>query len=124
MTTELGETIRFDLPGRLGDPSRALKDDPRADPRLVAALAPFGLDRDQPPPPVLPSSSKQELLAFGQGAEDGFGTVFSALFADLPPVTGVERRTVTIPGSGALSGEWLPAVISGRDCRCPVARVN
>ena len=98
MTTELGETIRFDLPGRLGDPSRALKDDPRADPRLVAALAPFGLDAGQPAPPVSPSSSRQELLAFGQGAEDGFGTVFSALFADLPPVTGVERRTVTIPG--------------------------
>src|ERR1700761_2863399 len=92
MTTELGETIRFDLPGRLGDPSRALKDDPRAAPRLVAALAPFGLDAGQPAPPVSPSSSRQELLAFGQGAEDGFGTVFSALFADLPPVTGVERR--------------------------------
>jgi len=55
MTTEVGETIRFDLPGRLGDPSRALKDDPRADPRLVAALAPFGLDGDQPAPPVSPS---------------------------------------------------------------------
>src|SRR5260370_38255986 len=38
------------------------------------------------------------MRAVGQGAEDGFGTVFSALFADLPPVTGVERRTVTIPG--------------------------
>jgi len=55
MTTEVGETIRSDLPGRLGDPSRALKDDPRADPRLVAALAPFGLDGDQPAPPVSPS---------------------------------------------------------------------
>ncbi|HJY69520.1 MAG TPA: hypothetical protein VJ254_22585, partial [Streptosporangiaceae bacterium] len=79
MTTQVGETIRFDLPGRFGDPSRALKDDPRADPRLVAALGPFGLDRDQPAPPVTPSSSRQELLAFGQSAEDGFGTVFSAL---------------------------------------------
>jgi hypothetical protein len=29
MTAQVGETIRFDLPGRLGDPSRALKDDPR-----------------------------------------------------------------------------------------------
>jgi hypothetical protein len=32
------------LPGRLGDPTRVLKTDPRADPRLVAACAPFALD--------------------------------------------------------------------------------
>ena len=31
------------LPGRLGDPDRVLKTDPRADPRLVAACAPFAL---------------------------------------------------------------------------------
>ena len=29
------------LPGRLGDPNRTLKTDPRADPRLVAVLARF-----------------------------------------------------------------------------------
>src|SRR6478736_4939673 len=98
MTTEVDETLRFDLPGRLGDPLLALKDDPRVDPRIVAALAPFGLDGPQPAAPVSPSSPRQELLAFGQGAEDGFGAVFSALFAGLPAVAGVERRTVTIPG--------------------------
>jgi acetyl esterase len=98
MTTEADETLRFDLPGRLGDPSRALKDDPRVDPRIVAALAPFGLDAPQPAAPVSPSSPRQELLAFGQVAEDGFGAVFSALFADLPAVAGVERTTVAIPG--------------------------
>ena len=32
------------LPGRLGSPDLQLKDDPRADPRMLAALAPFGLD--------------------------------------------------------------------------------
>jgi acetyl esterase/lipase len=86
------------LPGRLGDPARALKDDPRADPRMVAALAPFGLDGDQPVPPVSPSSSRRELLTFAQGAEDGFSAVFTALFADLRPLGGVERTTVGIPG--------------------------
>jgi len=98
MTAEVAHAARPDLPGRLGEPTRALKDDPRADPRLVAALSLFGLDGDQPAPPVLPSSSREELLAFAQGAEDGFGAVFAALFAGLPPVAGVERKTVTIPG--------------------------
>ena len=36
------------LPGRLGDPNRTLKTDPRVDPRLVAALAPFGMDGAPP----------------------------------------------------------------------------
>ncbi len=31
-------------PGRLGDPDRCLGTDPRSDPRMVAALAPFGMD--------------------------------------------------------------------------------
>ena len=33
------------LPGRLGTPDMALRDDPRADPRMIAAMAPFGLGR-------------------------------------------------------------------------------
>ena len=32
------------LPGRLGRADLQLKDDPRADPRMVAAMAPIGLD--------------------------------------------------------------------------------
>src|SRR5260370_29718043 len=38
------------------------------------------------------------MMAVDQGAEDGLGAVFSALFADLPAVAGVERTTVAIPG--------------------------
>src|SRR4029077_10720645 len=100
MTTEVDETLRFDLPGRLGDPLLALKDDPRVDPRIGAAPAPFGLDGPHPPRPVSPSSPRQELLAFGQVAEDGFGAVFSALFADLPAVAGGGRAAGGVPGGG------------------------
>ena len=40
-------------PGRLGDPTMDLASDPRSDPRMVAAFAPFGLDKAAPPPPVV-----------------------------------------------------------------------
>jgi acetyl esterase/lipase len=87
-------------PGRLGDPNCTVADDPRADPRLLAALAAFGLDGDQPPPPVSPSSAPAELLAFVRGAEEGFSAVFAALLSDLEPVAGVKREVTTISGYG------------------------
>jgi acetyl esterase/lipase len=95
-TTELGREAQ--PPGRLGDPARTLADDRRADPRLVAALAAFGMDGDQPPPPVSAASTPEELLAFVQGAEEGFSAVFSALFSGLEPVAGVKREMTAIPG--------------------------
>lgn len=98
MSTRNADAAQSELPGRLGDPTRALKDDPRADPRMIAALVPFGLDGEQAALPVAASSSTAELLAFTQGAEDGFGAVFNALFAELPPVHGVEHHTVQIAG--------------------------
>ena len=48
------------LPGRLGDPGRTLGTDPRADPRMVAALAAAGLDQRGEAPPVTPSSPREE----------------------------------------------------------------
>lgn len=87
------------LPGRLSDPDRTLGQDHRADPRMIAALAPFGFDGEQTPPPVSASSPLTELLAFGQGAEDGFGAVFAALFDGLSPVDGVTHETTTITGA-------------------------
>jgi acetyl esterase/lipase len=86
------------LPGRLGDPARTLKTDPRADPRLLAALAPFGLDG--PPPPVTlgidsPMKAKLDYLA---ATEAGMGGLFAGLVAKLPPITDVTRRTETIRG--------------------------
>lgn len=87
-----------DLPGRLGDPDRALGDDPRLDPRWGAALATFGLDGVGEPPPVSIEDGRDAILAFVNAAEAGFQALFDALFAGLPAVEGVERETLTIPG--------------------------
>ena len=38
------------LPGRLGSPNMELQDDPRADPRMIAALVPLGLGASAPLP--------------------------------------------------------------------------
>ena len=81
-----------------GEPERDLRDDSRADPRMVAALAPFGFDQAQAPPPVSASSPHEDLLAYVAGVEEGFGAVFGALFAGLPPVDGVTQETTTILG--------------------------
>ena len=80
------------------DADRDLRDDSRADPRMVAALAPFGFDHAQAPPPVSASSPYEDLLAYVAGVEEGFGAVFGALLAGLPPVSGVTRETATILG--------------------------
>lgn len=87
-------------PGRLGDPDLTFRDDPRADPRIVAALAAFGLDVHPDTPPVSPASSREELLGFIAAAEQGFQAVFAALTAGLAPVDGVvsETRTIAAPG--------------------------
>jgi acetyl esterase len=84
--------------GNSTDVERDLRDDSRADPRMVAALAPFGFDRAQTPPPVSVSSPHEDLLAYVAGVEEGFGAVFGALFAGLPPVDGVTQETTTILG--------------------------
>ncbi len=86
------------LPGRLGNPNRVLKTDPRADPRLVAACAPFNLDVALPPVPVNADSPLQEKLDYCAASEAGMTTVFAALLADLPSIPNVERRTEVIKG--------------------------
>lgn len=86
------------LPGRLGDPNRVMKTDPRTDPRLVAACAPFALDVAPPPAPVKENSPLQDKLAYSAANEAGMEAVFAALFNDLPPITNVQRRTEVIKG--------------------------
>jgi acetyl esterase len=81
-----------------GSPPADLRDDPRADPRMVAALAPFGLDRQPPPLPVTAASPREALLDYAAQAEVIFGGVFDALLKGLAPVEGVSRQTVTVKG--------------------------
>jgi acetyl esterase len=90
----------LELPGRLGDPSRSLSEDRRADPRMLAAMAALGLDRDPDPLPVSASSSREDLLAFVAAAEQGFQAAFGALLADVDPVARVWRDTMTVAGEG------------------------
>ncbi len=86
------------LPGKLGSPTMALRDDPRADPRMIAALAPLGLDGPPEPAPVDISSPIDALLEFGAAAEEGFSALGDVLSAGSPPVEGIERRTEIIRG--------------------------
>ncbi len=85
-------------PGRLADPGRVLKTDPRADPRMVTALAEFGFDEAPAPAPVSAESPREEILDFLAAAEEGYEDIFKAWFSGLPPIENVERRTEVIQG--------------------------
>jgi acetyl esterase len=86
------------LPGRLGSPDMVLRDDPRADPRLVAAMAAVGLDGEQPDVGLDAGASLEALLGFCDVAEPGYEALFSALAVDLPPVEGVTSSVEVIRG--------------------------
>ena len=86
------------LPGRLGTPGMALREDPRADPRMIAAMAPHGLADPQPPPPVDANSPIEELLVFCDEAETAYELVNDVFTRDLPPVEGVSMETRAIRG--------------------------
>jgi acetyl esterase/lipase len=86
------------LPGRLGDPNRTLKTDPRIDPRLAAALAPFGMDGPPPPAPVGVDSPLKAKLEHLAATEAAMQSIFAGFVADLPPIPNIERRTETIRG--------------------------
>jgi acetyl esterase len=98
MTTEQSAPATPRAPGRLGDPAMSLRDDPRADPRMLAALAPLGLDGRPEPSPVTIDSPRDQLLAFCGAAEEAFQGLFGVFATGLDPVPGVSTRTETIPG--------------------------
>lgn len=86
------------LPGRLGNPGGNLKDDPRADPRMLAAMAPLGLDVAPPPSPVDATTPLEDILAYTLVAEAGFDMLGGVLGANAAPVTGVTSYTEVIKG--------------------------
>ena len=92
------DTSQATLPGRLGRPELELRTDPRSDPRMVAALAPFGLDTAAAPPPMNGSAPPETLLEFCAAAETGFEAMFDALMTGLPEIGGLTRSTETIQG--------------------------
>jgi len=95
--------------GRLADPGRTLGTDPRSDPRMVAAFAPFGLDGPLPPPPLSVDSTLDERLAVLGEMEEQFRAIFDTLAQALPIAEGVTSTAVTIAGGG---GNDLPLYIS------------
>jgi acetyl esterase len=86
------------LPGRLGRPDMTLREDPRADPRMIAALGPLGLVDRHDVVPVAADSPLADLLAYVDVAEQAFEGLNAALADGLPEVAGVERRVEVIAG--------------------------
>jgi acetyl esterase/lipase len=86
------------LPGRLGRPDLQLRDDPRADPRMLAAMAPIGMDVQPPPAPVGLDSEMDAVLAFIAESEQAFDGMFEAVGSDPSPLPGVERTVEVIKG--------------------------
>jgi acetyl esterase len=91
-------TVNVKLPGRLGDPTMELRSDPRADPRMVAQFAPFGLDVRAADFPLDRRTPLDQLLAAAAATEHGFDALFDVLLADVPKAKGVESSTTTITG--------------------------
>jgi acetyl esterase/lipase len=75
-----------------------MRDDPRADPRMIAAMEPYGLADPPAPAPVDAGSPIDELLEYVSETEEGFEALFAAVVAGLPEVAGVERTVEVIQG--------------------------
>jgi len=86
------------LPGRLGNPDLDLRSDPRSDPRMVAALAPFGLDVNGVALPFDGRAPMDALLAFCVEGERNFEAVFDAMFTGLPAIAGLSHSSEIIAG--------------------------
>jgi acetyl esterase/lipase len=86
------------LPGRLGTPDLDLRDDPRADPRMIAAMGPIGLDVAPPPSPVTAATPIAELLEYTLLAEAGFEMLGGILGANTARTVGVSSYEETITG--------------------------
>lgn len=94
MTTESSPI----LPGRLGSPNLTLADDPRADPRMIAALTPLGLAGPPADIPVDENTPIEQLLEFVSISEQGFGGLGEVLVMNSPPVEGVTRSVELVRG--------------------------
>jgi len=78
---------------------RALRDDPRVDPRLVATVEPLGLAGVLQPSPIDAATPLEEILTWLDRLESGSA---SMLTAGLDPIVGVEHTTenATRPDGG------------------------
>ena len=81
-SSSVDQKMKFQLPGKLGDPLSEFSTDPRADPRLVAALAPFKMEGPVELP-VSPASAYQDRLDWLAETEGMFEGLFQILAADV-----------------------------------------
>jgi acetyl esterase len=86
------------LPGRLGTPTMVLNEDPRADPRLIAALAQIGVGGPAVELPFDHEAPLDVLLQYCTAAEEGFGQMGGMMAAASPPVLGVKKSVEVIRG--------------------------
>ncbi len=76
--------------------TRALRDDPRVDPRLVAAVEPYGL-ADALPPSRLDATAPLDVIRGALGKlEAGSAPMAALAVAGLEPVVGVERTVEAV----------------------------
>ena len=88
----------FFLPGKLGNPKMRIEDDPRLDPRLLAAMSKYGLLEQSGPLPVSVNSSVSDLIDFCNQAEKGWEEENAKIYADIKPNPEVSIKTVVIRG--------------------------
>lgn len=86
------------LPGRLGSPDMELRDDPRADPRMLAAMEPFGMANRPPALPFDLSTPIDALLEAMGALEAEMEHSFEALSPGLTPVPGVASSVEVVRG--------------------------
>ncbi len=87
------------LPGRLGDPAMTIGTDPRADRRMVSAMARVGLDSEPMNSTIGPDPSLADIREQAAQSEAGFAVAFDMLNSEpLSPVEGVESSTEVITG--------------------------
>jgi acetyl esterase/lipase len=84
--------------GRHADPDSTLATDPRSDPRMVKALAEFGLDGRLPPIELAIDAPLEERLAFATMSEEGMGAIFDVFAQSASAADGVTTTTTTISG--------------------------
>ena len=110
-------TVTAQQPGRLGDPEMDLRTDPRTNPRLLAALAAFGLDAAAVPPPVDRRAPVDSLVECVGQQHTGFEGLYEALPNELPgdshDVTHTVETVTGVDGNEIKLHIYRPAGIEG-----------
>ena len=70
-----------------------------ADPRMIAAMEPFGLANPPEDSPVDGESPIEALLEYVTAAEEGFAALFDVLVGGLPGIAGVDEERGGHPGA-------------------------